>query len=462
MEDRNSLSKNSVTFLGDFFNSLAGQAPTYSIAGGTAYILSTSYVSSPLAMLITLIGVMTIVYSVIILSKRYAHSASFYYYVSKILGKSSGYFNGLIYTIFYSVVGIGSIAIAFAYLGYEGIYALTGIEINPLFLIIIPVIVAYIIAYLGIKPSIKSEYLVSLIEISILIIFIVFSFVYNSKNISLMPFTLKGTFTNSLTGELAAISGGLIFSITYFMGFEVSTQLGEESKEPNKNIPNSTLISTLIMGILYILATYAILLNIGYSYNSVNNFISEAQGEGVNPVFLLMRRYLGLLGLTVFSIITLISVFGCYLATLNATSRMLYGMSKEGILPSKLSATHKKFKSPINALNASTLMSLIAIIIFYLISLNYGNLINITYNAMEKAYAIDSLYYVISLALLSISAFLISETKGKIISIIGLVILGITFYYSIVNIYYLITIIISSLLTILTYFLFKNKFQINI
>ncbi|PMP92563.1 MAG: amino acid permease [Caldisphaera sp.] len=462
MEDRNSLSKNSVTFLGDFFNSLAGQAPTYSIAGGTAYILSTSYVSSPLAMLITLIGVMTIVYSVIILSKRYAHSASFYYYVSKILGKSSGYFNGLIYTIFYSVVGIGSIAIAFAYLGYEGIYALTGIEINPLFLIIIPVIVAYIIAYLGIKPSIKSEYLVSLIEISILIIFIVFSFVYNSKNISLMPFTLKGTFTNSLMGELAAISGGLIFSITYFMGFEVSTQLGEESKEPNKNIPNSTLISTLIMGILYILATYAILLNIGYSYNSVNNFISEAQGEGVNPVFLLMRRYLGLLGLTVFSIITLISVFGCYLATLNATSRMLYGMSKEGILPNKLSATHKKFKSPINALNASTLMSLIAIIIFYLISLNYGNLINITYNAMEKAYAIDSLYYVISLALLSISAFLISETKGKIISIIGLVILGITFYYSIVNIYYLITIIISSLLTILTYFLFKNKFQINI
>ncbi|WP_292319068.1 APC family permease [Caldisphaera sp.] len=462
MENKNSLSKNSVTFLGDFFNSLAGQAPTYSIAGGTAYILSTSYVSSPLAMLITLIGVITIVYSVIILSKRYAHSASFYYYVSKILGKSSGYFNGLIYTIFYSVVGIGSIAIAFAYLGYEGIYALTGIEINPLFLIIIPVIVAYIIAYLGIKPSIKSEYLVSLIEISILIIFIVFSFVYNSKNISLMPFTLKGTFTNSLMGELVAISGGLIFSITYFMGFEVSTQLGEESKEPNKNIPNSTLISTLIMGILYILATYAILLNIGYSYNSVNNFISEAQGEGVNPVFLLMRRYLGILGLTVFSIITLISVFGCYLATLNATSRMLYGMSKEGILPNKLSVTHKKFKSPINALNASTLMSLIAIIIFYLISLNYGNLINITYNAMEKAYAIDSLYYVISLALLSISAFLISEIKGKIISIIGLVILGITFYYSIVNVYYLITIIISSLLTILTYFLFKNKFQINI
>jgi amino acid transporter len=279
---------------------------------------------------------------------------------------------------------------------------------------------------------------------------------------SLIPFTLKGTFSSSLIGKLAAISGGLIFSITYFMGFEVSTQLGEESKEPNKNIPNSTFISTLIMGILYILSTYAILLNIGYSYNSIDNFVSQAQGEGVNPVFILIRKYLGLFGLTLFSIITLISVFGCYLATLNATSRMIYGMSKEGLMPSKLKVTHKKFKSPINALTVSTLMSIIAIIIFYLISLNSGNLINLTYNAMERAYAIDSLYYVISLALISVSSFLISKIIGKIISIIGLAILAITFYYSIINIYYLVALILSFILTILAYFLFKNKYQIKI
>jgi len=462
MAEKNNLSKNSVTFLGDFFNSLAGQAPTYSIAGGTAYILSTSYASSPLAMLITLIGILTIVYSVIFLSKRYAHSASFYYYVSNTLGTLPGYINGIIYTIFYSIIGLGSISIAFAYLGFEAIYTLTGIKINPLFLLIIPVLLAYIIAYLGIKPSIRSEYIVSIIEITILLIFIIFSFAYNAKNMSLMPFTLKGTFSSSLIGRLAAISGGLIFSITYFMGFEVSTQLGEESKEPNKNIPNSTFISTLIMGILYILSTYAILLNIGYSYNSIDNFVSQAQGEGVNPVFLLMRKYLGLFGLTIFSIITLISVFGCYLATLNATSRMIYGMSKEGLMPSKLKVTHKKFKSPINALTVSTLMSIIAIIIFYLISLNSGNLINLTYNAMERAYAIDSLYYVISLALISVSSFLISKIIGKIISIIGLAILAITFYYSIINIYYLVALILSFILTILAYFLFKNKYQIKI
>lgn len=462
MAEKNSLSKNSVTFLGDFFNSLAGQAPTYSIAGGTAYILSTSYASSPLAMLITLIGILTIVYSVIFLSKRYAHSASFYYYVSNTLGTLPGYINGIIYTIFYSIIGLGSISIAFAYLGFEAIYALTGIKINPLFLLIIPVLLAYIIAYLGIKPSIRSEYIVSIIEITILLIFIIFSFAYNAKNMSLIPFTLKGTFSSSLIGKLAAISGGLIFSITYFMGFEVSTQLGEESKEPNKNIPNSTFISTLIMGILYILSTYAILLNIGYSYNSIDNFVSQAQGEGVNPVFLLIRKYLGLFGLTLFSIITLISVFGCYLATLNATSRMIYGMSKEGLMPSKLKVTHKKFKSPINALTVSTLMSIIAIIIFYLISLNSGNLINLTYNAMERAYAIDSLYYVISLALISVSSFLISKIIGKIISIIGLAILAITFYYSIINIYYLVALILSFILTILAYFLFKNKYQIKI
>ncbi|MGC8566739.1 MAG: APC family permease [Caldisphaera sp.] len=456
LENKNSLAKNSISFVGDFFNSLAGQAPTYSIAAGAAYILSTSYASSPLAMLLTLIGVITIVNSVYILSKKYSHSASFYYYVSKVLGNHVGFFNGVIYTVFYSIIGVGSIALAFAYLGYEGIYASLGIEINPLILLFVPIVLAFIIAYLGIKPSIRSEYIISFIEIGILILFIAFSFIYNAKNISLIPFTLKGTFSSSIRGELAAISGGLIFSITYFMGFEVSTQLGEESKDPNKNIPISTLISTTIMGILYILATYAIILNVGINYNSINNFISQAQGQGLNPIYLLMKRYLGNFGLILFSIITLFSVFGCYLATLNATARMFFGMSKEGLMPKAFKITNEKYKSPKNALLLSTILSVLSIAIFYLLSLNSNSLIGITYNAMENAYAMDSLYYVISLALLSISAFVITGIKGRLLSVIGLVILAVTFYYSIVNIYYLITIIITSIFIITSYFYLRK------
>ncbi len=456
MEKENKLQKNSVSIIGDFFNSLAGQAPTYSIAGGTALILSTTYASSPLAMLITLIGVLTIVYSVFILSKRFSHSASFYYYVSNVLGIPTGYFNGIVYTIFYSIIGIGSVAIAFGYLGYEGIYASTGIKINPLILIVIPIIIAFIIAYFGIKPSVKSEVFVSIIEIGILLLFVGFSFIYNKQNLSLAPFTLKGTFATSFRGELAAISGGLIFAITYFMGFEVSTQLGEESKDPNKAIPISTLLSTIIMGILYILVTYAIILNVGVNYNAINSFVSQAQGAGLNPVYILMKKYLGNPGLIIFSILTLFSVFACYLATLNATARMIYGMSKENLLHKKFEEVNK-YKSPKNALFLSTLLSSVTIVIFYLISLDSGSLINQTYNAMETAYAIDSLYYVISLALLSVSAFVLTKIKGKIISIIGLVILMITFYYSIVNIYYLIAIILTAALIIFSYLIIKRK-----
>jgi len=41
--------------------------------------------------------------------------------------------------VFYSIIGVGSIAIAFAYLGTEGIYAITGHPINPLILLPIPI-----------------------------------------------------------------------------------------------------------------------------------------------------------------------------------------------------------------------------------------------------------------------------------------------------------------------------------
>ncbi|MCE4623952.1 MAG: amino acid permease [Caldisphaeraceae archaeon] len=451
--EKNRLAKDVTSFRGSFFNSFAGQAPTYSVAGGAAFIISSAFASAPLAMLLTLIGVLSIIYAIYYLSKRYVHAASFYAYVSKTLGTSAGFFNGITYALFYSIIGLASVAIAFAYLTTEGLYASFNIIINPLYFLAIPVIIAFLVAYFGLKPSIRSEVVLASIEFSILIIFIVLSFIFNYSRISVVPFTLKGTFTKSLPSSISAISGGLVFAITYFMGFEVSTQISEEVKNPKRDIPIGTLFATTLMGLIYILVTYSIILNTGISYSSLNKFVSEASGTGVNPVYTLMGKYMGHIGITIFSFTVILSVFACYLATLNATARMFYGMAREGQLPKVLEKTHSKYKSPHTSLYFSTGLTALVIILTYVaaIILGYRGRIGLTYNAMQIGYAIDSLYYVISLALLSVSAIKSSKPIGKVISIIGLSILAITFYYSIVNIYYLVAIIISSVLIVIYY-----------
>jgi len=444
------LRRNATGFLGSLYNSLAGQAPAYSIAGGAAFIMSYAYAASPLAMLLTLLGVLAIVYSIFVMARKYPHAASFYAYVTNTLNSRVGFFNGIVYTVFYSIIGVGSIAIAFAYLGTEGIYAVTGYLINPLYLLPVPIVLALVPAVLGIRPSIRTEASLTSIEIAILLLFVVLSFAANMNKLSPLPFTLQGTYQTSPGGILMDLSGGLVFAITYFMGFEVSTQISEEVRDPRKNVPTSTLWATVLMGVLYILVTYAIILDIGYSQSAIQNFVNEAEGMGPNPVYALIGHYLGKAGLILFAISVMLSVFGCYLATLNATARMLYGMARDGLLPGWLAETHPTYRSPHKALYLSTAVAVLTIVLAYLASYlsGYYRPIELTYNAMEYAYAIDSLYYVISLLLIAVGAFRIASWRGRIAILIGAALLAITLYYSISNMVYLYVLLASIVLVV--------------
>ncbi len=74
--------------------------------------------------------------------------------------------------------------------------------------------------------------------------------------------------------------------------------------------------------------------------------MSMAEGMGPNPVYTLIGHYLGTAGgLILFAISVMLSVFGCYLATLNATARMLYGMARDGLLPAWLAETHPSIRA---------------------------------------------------------------------------------------------------------------------
>ncbi len=460
--EKSSLKKSSVNFLETLFNSLAGQAPAYSIAGGAALILGSSFGASPLAMLITLFGILPIVFAIFVLSRKYVNAASFYDYIKKNLGESAGFINGIVYTVFYSILGIGSEAIAFGYLGYESIYAVIGLRINPLFLVALPVIIAFVVAYLGIKPSVRSEVVLTSIEIITLLAFSFLSLASHSSTLSMYPFTFQATFQSKPFAVLGALSAGLIFGITYFMGFEVSTMVSEEAKDPTKSVPWATMLATLFMGILYILVIYSILIDIGITNTSINSFVSMAESGGPNPVYILIRSYLGYPGEVLFAISVLISVFGSYLATLNATARMLYGMSRDRMLPNFLSSVHAKFKSPHKALVASSVLAAISALISYLVAFVGGYTgIELTYNAMETAYAADTLFYVFSLILIAISAIKITNLASKLIITIGIALLSITFYFSITYITYLYMFFASLVLTVLMYVIVKKVTKNN-
>ena len=414
---------------GVFFNSLAGQAPVYSVASGAALIMGSAGAAAPLAMLITSAGMLAIVFSVYVMAKRYPHAASFYEYASRAFGAHIGAFTGYVYSILYGLLATASVAVAFSYLAVQGAYSI-GLRVNPLPFLPVILLLPLVPALLGIRLSVKLQMVTTSVEVLLLIGFALLSVFENPSGLTAYPFTPSATFQASPMGELGALAGGLVFSVTYFMGFETSTQLSEEAKDPKRSVPLGTLSAATFMGLVFMLSTYALVIDVGLSKGQIGSFVSNAS-NGLNPIYIFVERYLGSVGLYAFIITSLLSVFSCYLATLNSVTRMFYGMAREGALPKSLSKLNSR-QSPNLAAYLVTGISAAILIVGYVIEmvLGGGDALESTFSIMEYTYAVDSLYYVVSLLVVAIAAFKVTRL-GKAVSMLGSGMLVATLYYSV-------------------------------
>jgi len=408
---------------------LAGQAPVYSVASGAALIMGSAGAAAPLAMLITSAGMLAIVFSVYVMAKRYPHAASFYEYASRAFGAHIGAFTGYVYSILYGLLATASVAVAFSYLAVQGAYSI-GLRVNPLPFLPVILLLPLVPALLGIRLSVKLQMVTTSVEVLLLIGFALLSVFENPSGLTAYPFTPSATFQASPMGELGALAGGLVFSVTYFMGFETSTQLSEEAKDPKRSVPLGTLSAATFMGLVFMLSTYALVIDVGLSKGQIGSFVSNAS-NGLNPIYIFVERYLGSVGLYAFIITSLLSVFSCYLATLNSVTRMFYGMAREGALPKSLSKLNSR-QSPNLAAYLVTGISAAILIVGYVIEmvLGGGDALESTFSIMEYTYAVDSLYYVVSLLVVAIAAFKVTRL-GKAVSMLGSGMLVATLYYSV-------------------------------
>ncbi|CAF2479121.1 unnamed protein product [Rotaria sp. Silwood2] len=143
---------------------------------------------------------------------------------------------------------------------------------------------------------------------------------------SFMPFGVQNIFRGSSL---------LLYS---YIGFEMATVAIEEAKDPSKTVPQATVISLVIVTSLYSLAgaslTYLI------PYNDINSESSFAHAYGLSrwP----WARY-------IISIAIVFSAGGNLLSGTYGCIRIIYAMSTDGLLPSKLSYVSEGRHVPIIA-----------------------------------------------------------------------------------------------------------------
>lgn len=163
-------------------------------------------------------------------------------------------------------------------------------------------------------------------------------------------------YENSVTGASGGI-GGVLAVIAVapwaFVGFDTIPQAAEEFKFSPKKTKTIMVISIFFGGAVYIILNTVTAMVVPEGYGSWNAYIDDLPNlEGLIslPTFYAAKTLLGTAGLVFLGVAVLAAILSGIVGFYMATSRLLYSMSKENVLPAWFGELHPEYKTPKNAI----------------------------------------------------------------------------------------------------------------
>jgi APA family basic amino acid/polyamine antiporter len=146
------------------------------------------------------------------------------------------------------------------------------------------------------------------------------------------------------SGELLRISAfftAMLGAFWAYDGWVNITNMASEFKNPTKNVPKAIVFGTALTMFLYIMVNYAYL-----QVLTPSDFARLSTQEGSIAAVEVARIVLGPIGVTLVSVLIMISTFGATQASTMTAARVYYQMSKEGYFFKPFSSVHNRFKTP--------------------------------------------------------------------------------------------------------------------
>jgi APA family basic amino acid/polyamine antiporter len=212
-----------------------------------------------------------------------------------------------------------------------------GPEATKKVLAVAVILIFTFIHYRGIKYGARIQNVLTVLKI--LLIVILLSAGFSSGRGDLSNFSGGGALPSGL-GGWKTIGLSLMWIMFAYSGWNASTYLGAEIKNPSRNLPGSLIAGTIIVSVLYMG------LNILYVYG-----INPESMKGVISVGgLVMGSLFGKSAEILFSILIAFALFSSLSAFIIIGPRVYYSMAKDGLFFKSASRIHKKFLVPSNSI----------------------------------------------------------------------------------------------------------------
>jgi len=205
------------------------------------------------------------------------------------------------------------------------------------------------IHYRGIKYGARIQNALTILKILLIVILLTAGFSSGRGDFS--NFTRTAGVTSGLAGW-KTIGLSLMWIMFAYSGWNASTYLGAEIKNPSRNLPGSLIYGTLIVMVLYLG------LNVLYVYG-----INPEEMKGVISVGgLAMGNLFGKSAEVLFSILISFALFSSLSAFIIIGPRVYYSMAKDGLFFKSAARIHKRFQVPSNSILLQCLIAVILVL----------------------------------------------------------------------------------------------------
>jgi amino acid transporter len=347
------LRRNAIGLREVLFQSITDMAPGAAIAASIPAGVAFAGGSLPLAVVFALVACLFCAWSIGLLAREMPSAGSLATYAARGIHPSVGFLVAWAYVL----VGWLIPPLVLLQLGFtvDGTLhsEISGYTANLWWVwSIIGALIILAAGYYGIRTSARLGTILGAFEIGVFLVLAIFLVVHAGSNNTLSVFTTKYT-TTGFHG-IGGVIAGSVFTILAFGGFEGAAPLAEEARNPRRTIQRAVLLSTVLIGALYVFTTYAI--DVAFGPTQFHNFTT-----GASPTASWVGVARSLYGIFWFFVFLAIvnSTIANANAGVNVSSRTAYAMGRIRAFPAFLAHINARHRSPVYSILTAFVITIV-------------------------------------------------------------------------------------------------------
>jgi len=327
--------------------------PTVTAAFNITLVVQAAGAAAPLAFAIGTVAMVLVALSFIAFTHRVAHAGSAYAYISHTFGNRCGFIAG--WTLLLTYLGFATAQAALV--GSFTAAAMKGFSIDLgagwLGVGAAAMLVAWWLAFRDMRLA--GRLMLGLEAAAVTGILVLCVSILMQVRPGLEQAAASFRPSPDFNGW-AGLGFGMVFCILSFGGFEGAATLGEETRNPRRNIPIALLFTVVASGLFFTFVAYCEV--VGFGADGI-----RALGKSAAPLNDLALRYASPRLAIALDLAAAMSCFSGMLGPLAAAARVLFALGRGGLAPS-LGGVHKVHGTPAPAVALSSVLIIVPFLLW--------------------------------------------------------------------------------------------------